>query len=465
MTKDRSKGKRGRYFLLIVFILTGCAVIGPELNVPAEFPLPDVTIAMEKPEFWTGMVKNPDEIVMTGGEIGEFNRKGLELEVYLTDIFDYPGTIPGEDIREEIMGLFDWARSSDFIGHDNFPIPPAFFDEIDSEIDIEEIPSSVDIGFGMTVRETNIRAIPTNEMGMEAKGDMEFDYFQMSILSTGTPLLTFTATRDGKWTYVVTPYVSGWVESRDIGLTDSREEILDFLETDDFLVVTGPDVPVYADIYKSRYAGRLRLGSRVPILKWGEDSIEVLIPAREFDGRLGFKQGYIEASAPVHRGYLPYTLRDVIDVAFAMMGERYGWGGMFGFWDCSAFTRDVFSVFGFLLPRNSTSQSKVGLSIGAFDEDTPIDVKLEVLKTAPPGITLLRLPGHVMIYLGEYNGRHYVIHDTWAYRIKGNWGRSYLVGVGRVVVSDLHLGYGGERGSLIERITDIAIMVIGGPKE
>ena len=131
---------------------------------------------------------------------------------------------------------------------------------------------------------------------------------------------------------------------------------------------------------------------------------------------------------------------------------------MWGFWDCSSYVRDVFGAYGFVLPRNSTSQSKIGVMLGAFDKDTPVDDKYEVLKDAPPGITILRLPGHVMIYLGEVDGKHYVIHDTWGYRDRGPLGRPRLKNIGRVVISELSLGKGGKRGSLIERITHVVII-------
>ena len=231
--------------------------------------------------------------------------------------------------------------------------------------------------------------------------------------------------------------------------------VFDYLGKEPFIVICGPRADVYSNTDWKNYAGNLRIGARVPLLDEGEDFFEVEIPVRGFDGSLKFETGYVSASAPVFRGYPPYTPENVLVFAFSMIGRRYGWGGMWGYWDCSAFVRDVFSTFGFNLPRNSTSQSKVGVPIGKFDSDTPTDEKIKVIDNAPPAVTLLRLPGHVMIYLGEYEGRYYVIHDSWAYRGRDDLGRSRLIGIGRVVVSELNLGRGGRRGSLIERITDV----------
>lgn len=78
-----------------------------------------------------------------------------------------------------------------------------------------------------------------------------------------------------------------------------------------------------------------------------------------------------------------------------------------------------------------------------------------------PLATTLRLPGHIMLYLGKHKGRHYVIHSIWAFQKEGRSGRN-LEKIGRVVVSDLSLGETGPNGSLLERITDIRFIGDGG---
>ena len=68
-----------------------------------------------------------------------------------------------------------------------------------------------------------------------------------------------------------------------------------------------------------------------------------------------------------------------------------------------------------------------------------------------PGATLLRLPGHIMLYLGTVDGRPYVVQEIWGYREPGP-GRDRVRLINRVVVSDLSLGTGSWRGSLLSRI-------------
>ncbi len=470
-TKYKLKNKTAPYphlpiLLLIFTLLSGCVTISTvdESKSLVTTPLPSVTKNMRSPTFWSARLANPTNVIMTEDEINAFNRDILKLKVYLKDIFSSPVKVKGEEVSANVDSLFDWAKSHPFLGHNNYPLTENFYTKMKESIDTGTLPDEIEVRWGMTVRETDIRVLPTREIAMEAKDDYQFDYFQMSLLSFATPLSVLAQSKDRRWLFVETPYVSGWVRSQDIAIAKSKVEILRYLNINikkqekTFFVVTEPWVGLYADRSLQAYAGRLRLGTRVPTTKKSGDAFEVLVPSRKFNGALTFKRGYINRNASVAPGFPPFTQENIIKIAFSMLGEPYGWGGMFGFWDCSAYTRDIFSVYGFVLPRNSTSQSKIGVVIGVFDEETPIEDKYEVLKDAPPGITLLRLPGHVMIYLGEIDGKHYAIHDTWGFRTKSFLGRSQLHNIGRVVVSELSLGEGGKKGSLIERITHVIVI-------
>ncbi len=436
-------------------VITACAPLFSEVNRQAPHMLPFVDAPMEEAAFWINRLPEPDRIIMSGAEIAAFNKKTTRPDVFMTDILDYPRTIKKANVAEIADSLSGWAKDHARFGHDNFMLTDEFFFDIDNNINRAGLPASVTVRFGMTVAETDLRVLPTGEIGMEARSEYEFDQLQESLLAPGTPVAVIWETRDGQWLLVVSPYAAGWAQAEKIGMAQSKEEMRKYLTQEPFLVVTGPAADLFSDRSLVHGAGTVRLGSRIPLLVKSDEAYAVLVPARTLSGRLVFERGYVSSDAPVHEGWLPYTGRNILTVAFSMLDSRYGWGGMFGYWDCSSYVRDVFSVFGIALPRNSGSQAKTGVSLGSFGKGAPIAEKYALLDGAPPGETLLVMPGHVMIYLGQYGGNYFVIHDLWAYRTKEAWGRSVVNGVGRVTVSDLSLGEGGSRGPLVGRIVDI----------
>ena len=132
-----------------------------------------------------------------------------------------------------------------------------------------------------------------------------------------------------------------------------------------------------------------------------------------------------------------------------MLHHPYGWGDKLGGRDCSRFIMDLFRTFGILMPRNSKEQAKVGVDLDRVKGKSNKE-KRRVLDQAIPLATTLRLPGHIMLYLGRDEGKDYVIHS-----LSGIQGPEKIETIGKVVVSDLSLGSKGPNGSLLDRITGI----------
>lgn len=66
--------------------------------------------------------------------------------------------------------------------------------------------------------------------------------------------------------------------------------------------------------------------------------------------------------------YSQESLKPIIDSALKHLGTPYKWGATGnGAFDCSGFTRHVFLENGYVLPRVSKDQSKMGLTINSLD--------------------------------------------------------------------------------------------------
>ena len=128
---------------------------------------------------------------------------------------------------------------------------------------------------------------------------------------------------------------------------------------------------------------------------------------------------------------------------------------MYGEQDCSRFLQEVFATVGISLPRNSSEQAKVGRRLAQFVQETPEEEKIAILKAqAVGGITVLPMKGHIMLFLGMVGERPFAIHATWAYRERrGN--NDVVRVINRVVVTDLSLGEGTKKGSLLKRLSSV----------
>jgi len=64
------------------------------------------------------------------------------------------------------------------------------------------------------------------------------------------------------------------------------------------------------------------------------------------------------------------------------------------------------------------------------------------------------MKGHIMLYLGTIDNKPFAIHSVWAYRQRGKE-KDVIRVLNRVTVSDLLLGQGSQKGSLLQRMTGI----------
>ena len=125
-------------------------------------------------------------------------------------------------------------------------------------------------------------------------------------------------------------------------------------------------------------------------------------------------------------------------LANRMLGEPYGWGGLYTDRDCSATIMDLMAGFGIFLPRNSSQQAKLGW-VEPLDGEDDAAKKARLLMEGVPFLTLVRKPGHIMLYIGSRDGEPVVLQTIWGLktRRRGIEGRRII---GRTVISTLEPG-------------------------
>jgi cell wall-associated NlpC family hydrolase len=273
-----------------------------------------------------------------------------------------------------------------------------------------------------------------------AGGRLKLDVLQNSAVRPGEPLMAFNASGDSNWIFIATGTVVGWVRASAVAMAD--DDFIDMFMMSEKVVVAKDNVAVKGE--KGNFLYALKLGTVLPV-----EGGEAMLPARGKNGMATAVRYKADAIA-AEPFPIPFTPRNAARAIGQMIGEPYGWGGALGFRDCSAMTRDYFSLFGVWTPRNSGDQSVTGARLSL--KNTPSDERGGVIvRQAVPFATLIHMPGHIMLYIGVYDGEPVVFHNTWGVQTRA--GRAV---VGRAVVSSLKLGAEikdkPEKSLLIDRI-------------
>ena len=455
--------------LLATIFITVPLILGATSQILIASPLlPHVSSNMEDPQFWIRKIQNPSLLLLTPGEIRKMNEENLNREdLLLARIKDLK-----EDCgRDELSALLkeDWGnfgRTEEVrYGRNGNPLGEAFWDRLKNNLNQESLKEKNRILFGLIVKRTNIRVFPTDEPSMSDSANYEFDRFQHSSISPGSPIGIYHLSKDSIWAYAQTPFIRGWVRITDFATARKKSEVSDCEDEKNRLVITGSFVKIFEDPLFQDPVFISQMGTSFPLLDLPGSSgmagqyYVIKIPFRETTGQLTFHKAFVPRKEDVHRGFLPYDQENLARQAFKMLHQPYGWGEMFGGRDCSRFIMDLFATFGILMPRNSKLQARIGIPLGHVEGKT-VKEKEKILDGAVPLATLLRFPGHIMLYLGQEKGRYYVIHSIWGIQ-KGGLFHPSLKKIGEVAVSDLSLGSSGPNGSLLHRLTEIQFIGAG----
>ena len=442
----RRNNFRFSLFIFVILIIASCSfyksyiINNYHLNVDPE---------IRRPGFWIAQLDNPDKLIMGRNEIESFNNKMIKKG--LVKLFNR-GTlnnIKSADIKKEIVPMYNYLHSKKRYNNNGAKADDTFYKSIYKNLDIDNIKENC--SFGFVIKFSNQRLIPSKENLFDNPIYHYFDRNQNNGLDIGEPIIIAHKSHDNKWFYVLSKYSSGWVESNNVVKADYSDIIL--LDKLRFIVITAAKADLYDDLALTLYNATTRMGNRYMLTRVFNKCYEILIPQKDKKGYIYYKKFYINKNDATI-GYLPYTQRKILLQAFEMLNAPYGWGDMAQEQDCSKFIQQIFFTFGITLPRNSYGQAKSGINI--YREDINNKVALnEIFKNGlKVGITTIQIPGHIMLYIGDYKNEHYVIHDLFGANIRVSNRKHYLI-VNKVEVTPLSLGKDAKDGSLYDRIKNI----------
>ena len=259
---------------------------------------------------------------------------------------------------------------------------------------------------GILVDNVAVRSLPTDDpfyYSYKIAGNgYPFDILQSSSLLVGTPVYVIGFSSDKQWSLILSPEVIGWVKSNSIAYA-----------SDDFIkkwsqvaqhslgAITQTNVSILDNNDNYRFSAYI--GTMLPLV----EKNKILIPVKNNKGSAEIISAYVQNSA-VELMPLSTTPANFAKLLKQLVGRPYGWGGLGFYNDCSAELKFIYATFGIFMPRNSSQQIMTGnvvdISAKSLDERTEY-----LINNGRSLMTLVRIPGHIMLYIGAYAGKNTVI--------------------------------------------------------
>ncbi len=447
---------RYKILILIALALMLLPLAAQDRNyAPPNTIMDYVSPQMRSAGFWIQRHPSPDKVIMSPDEVKAFNASIRRRRGSVAVMENMGPGIGGSTVRNSINNALKVVTGMTLWDTSGNKIPSSFWTPIRANCNLGAIPKNVRMRYGFPVRFASQRLAPTSVNLNKKRLDIEFDEVQNSGYDIGTPHVFYHTSADGAWVFGSSAVTTGWYKVEDICFVD-QQTYKDF-QNGDFVVVTTSRADLWTNPEATQTPGYLRMGAKLPLIEDLGDYWKVKVPVWDAAGPR-IAEGLI-AKSDANRGYLPYTARNVYTLAFRMLDKPYGWADMNGDTDCSSFVRNLFSCFGIILPRNSAEQEKSGSIAYTYTKGESVASRTEkLIQKGIPGITILRRPGHVTLYLGHDKGHAYVIHNTWAFRKMNDSKKDEPFVVHRVIVSDVLYGENASFGPLMKAITAISVL-------
>ncbi|MCQ2634788.1 SH3 domain-containing protein [Helicobacter pylori] len=436
-----------RYFLVVfLFLFVGC--------MQKDFTLKDLSLPQEASNYLASPQNGSHNNQSIDPQALRENLKESYLKAWYSPWLD----AKIKSNKKEVFWILKEMNKSTGYGEDLKPNAKAFNDKLIKSMDIERYPSAKIRA--VVVRDSDVRAVPTNKPYYLSPKGYPFDRYQNSLIFQGTPVLVTHFNTDKTYAHIQSSFVYGWIKVSDLAYMHDKDiELLTHLKN--YVMPIKDKIPLYTD-YGGFYTNA-RVGELFALIPQSQKTPQK--PQKKELKAYGFlrdAKGYAALQSVIldekdffvfPKAFNSENMAYFIDT---MLGQKYGWGGLFGNRDCSAFTRDSFANFGILLPRNSYAQSRYANNYVDLSSMKAKEKEDYILKNATPFGTLIYLKGHIMLYLGAYNHQAIVAHSIWSVQTQKHF-KTLSHKIGGVVITSLwlaeeHNGAFSKKKLLIDRV-------------
>ncbi|PUD70834.1 C40 family peptidase [Helicobacter pylori] len=436
-----------RYFLVVfLFLFVGC--------MKKDFTLKDLSLPQEASSYLASSQNSSHNNQSIDPQALRENLKESYLKAWYSPWLD----AKIKSNKKEVFWILKEMNKSTGYGEDLKPNAKAFNDELIKSMDIAHYPSAKIKA--VVVRDSDVRAVPTNKPYYLSQKGYPFDRYQNSLIFQGTPVLVTHFNLDKTYAHIQSSFVYGWIKVSDLAyMRDKDIELLTKLKN--YVMPIKDKIPLYTD-YGDFYTDA-RVGELFALIPQSQNASQN--PQKKELKAYGFlkdAKGYVALQSVIldEKDFFvfpkAFTSENMAYFIDTMLGQKYGWGGLLGNRDCSAFTRDSFANFGILLPRNSYAQSRYANNYVDLSSMKAKEKEDYIIKNATPFGTLIYLKGHIMLYLGAYNHQAIVAHSIWSVQTQKHF-KTLSHKIGGVVITSLwlaeeHNGAFSKKKLLIDRV-------------
>jgi len=441
--------KKKCFFLFFVFFLASCCWTSPDLLKEVH----DVTHLSQNHLSYLRDISK-DHVLL-----GQDVQNTMDEHYNKTYFSVWHDLKPVHSSPDRVSSIFSHFASSPGYGENKRKHSPSWVKKLQQNASLENYPNALQVA--ITTRHTNLRMMPTNSPHFyKPGGDSDgwpFDNLQISSVPANTPVLICHLSADKSWVLVETSFAFGWIPVDDCARVD--ENFIKTWESGRYAAAIKDRIPVLDA--EGNFCIRTSVGQVFPLVKESVDTMEILVASADPKNNAIIKPCAVSRQVVAPKPLL-FTYLNAVNIANEFMDEPYGWGGLYGNRDCSAMTRDFFAPFGVWLPRHSADQAKqVGKYIDLQDL-APEQKEKIILEQGIPYLSLLWRKGHIMLYMGEENGRALIFHNIWGLRTKDCNGKEGRKIIGKAVITTLHpgeeLNYLDPEGWLIKNLSALTIL-------
>ena len=374
--------------------------VSNDLTVKAVYTKTNATYNISDVNYWLQILSTKYDIketILTPDKIEKYNNS-ITSNYTKTKVLDVTKVSQVSTKSYVNQMITNYSNINKYTVYDNdskTAISSTTKNQILANRNLDNIPDSVNVKFGLIVDFGWLRSYPTNHYS----NNYSMDRFQETTLNVGEGVAIYHESADKEWYFVQALNYNGWIEKKYVAEC-SYDEMVSFLQAEDKLVI----ISDYVIIEKAH----VRMGQAFPLLYNGDQIYKISFPTRNSDGTLNMKEISFTKSDDYNVGYLDYTYENVFKQAFKLLGINYSWGdkekdGR----DCSSTMNAIYNSFGFMMPRNTSNQVAIptyGVSVNGLTNAQVMTYK--------PG-SLVYTSGHVMMYIGQNSeGKPYLLHNT-----------------------------------------------------